>query len=106
MISAKNMVELADKNIKNVHIDTIEKLAQARATDGKFFVKLWTGKPVSMDTQLIFVELYDLEAYSHLNRKGYQIATVRSADGVVDLYVGWGFENRSSLELALRLGEE
>lgn len=106
MVSAKTMVEIADQNISNPNIDSIDKVVQEQAKQGKFFAKLWEGKPTSMDTQLIFMERYDVEAYNHLIRLGYVITTTKDAHDIVRLYVGWGFETSTSLKLAIKSAEE
>lgn len=105
MISANKMAELADQHINNKHIAVIEKMAEARAKDGKFFVKLWEGKPESMDTSLIFMEQYDVEALNHLKRQKYTIVSIRDPHGVVSLYLGWGFISESALKTAIQAEE-
>lgn len=105
MISASKMAELADQHINNRHIAEIEKLAEARANDGKFFVKLWEGKPESMDTSLIFTERFDVEALNHVKRQKYTIVTIKDPHGVVGLYMGWGFLSESALKIAIQAEE-
>ena len=105
MISAAKMVELADQNINNTHVTTIERMAEERAKDGKFFVKLWEGKPESMDTSLIFQEVYDVESLNHVRRQKYTIVTIKDPHGVVGLYMGWGFLSESALKTAIQVEE-
>lgn len=105
MISAVKMAELADQHINNRYITKIEKMAEDRARDGKFFVKLWEGKPESMDTSLIFTEQYDIEALNHLKRQKYTIVSIKDAHGVVSLYLGWGFLSESALKTAVQAEE-
>lgn len=106
MVSAKQMVEIADSNINNSHIRAIEAVATERAKAGKFYVKLWEGKPISKDVQLIFTEVYDVEALNHIRRKEYVITTQENPDGVIALYLGWGFPSVSALNIAIKSGEE
>lgn len=103
MVSAKTMVEIADQNISNPNIDSIDKVVQEQAKQGKFFAKLWEGKPTSMDTQLIFIERYDVEAYNHLIRLGYVITSVKDAHDIIMLFIGWGFDGVGALNRVLKL---
>lgn len=106
MVSAKKMCELADSNIQSSHIQDIEEKVTQTAEKGKFYVKLWDGKPVSKDTSLIFVEVYDVEALNHLRRMGYVITTIESPDGTISLYIGWGFDSVSALQIAIKSGND
>ena len=106
MVSAKELVKITDQCIQNRHIRDIEKVATDAANRGDYFVKLWEGKPSSMDTMLIFTEQYDVEALNYLQRLGYLIATVEDAFGVVSLYIGWGFDSMTSLKVAIKASKK
>lgn len=106
MISAKKMVEITNSNISSDSVAAIEKAVNERANAGKFFAKLWEGKPQSLDTKLIFIERYDVEAYNHVMHMGYTVVSVQEPSGVVSLYIGWGFDGDNALKIAIKYSEE
>lgn len=106
MISAKKMVEITNNNVSSSHVGEIESAVTARANGGKFYAKLWEGKPTSLDTKLIFIERYDVEAYNHVMHMGYTVVSVREPSGVVGLYIGWGFDGEDALKIAIKYSEE
>ena len=106
MVSAKQMVELADANINNEYLQTIEQIVKRRAEKGRFYAQLWEGTPTSMDTALIFADLYDVDTYNHVRRMGYTLVTEEGANGDVTLYIGWGFASETALKTAIKFGEE
>ena len=106
MLSAKEMVKLADSSIQNEHVAHIETIVKRHAENGKFFAKLWTGKPNSMDTQLIFIEQYNVDAYNHIQRMGYVFTSMQKPNGEVSLYIGWGFASEVALKIAIKAEAE
>lgn len=101
MVSAKQMTELADKSIRSKHLESIEAKIKRTAESGRYYVKLWEGKSEFKDTQLIFVEQYDMDTLSHVTHMGYDIVTMEDKD-TMKLYIGWGYGGSVALQIAVK----
>lgn len=106
MESAKAMFDVTAEHLHNAAVDEINKLVTEAAHNGKFFIKLWEGKATTVNTQFIFVQRYNIEAYNFLQRMGYTFVSMQDPEGITRLYIGWGFNDDQHMKTVLKVCEE